>query len=195
MYCAELEGDERGPAPDLAMGAEYCFVGIAVDESGNIVGVGCTAARVGESDPVDVILSPADGVNRATTCGPEVMLDSGREDSGRPDTGMMDSALPDTGVIDTGVVDTGTPDSGPTEATITVIPAQGGGASVRNIATGRTWSFDYPVVFELNTIVGTSYQISPRTGTFDSFTGGGCEGMNPCVHNVVGSTTIRLSFL
>ena len=199
VYCAELMGTEPGPAPDLTTGSEYCFVGIAVDEMGNVIGVGCTSARVGGGGDVDVILSPADGVNRPTRCGPEVMLDAATDsfvtDTGPGDTGGPDAGMQDTGVMDTGVVDTGTPDAGPQDATITVIPGPGGGALVENVVSGMGWSFSYGTVFELNTITGFRYRITPTGGVFGGFSGGGCEGMNPCELTVTGSATIHLSFM
>lgn len=69
VYCAEIDGSSRGPAPEgLVDGERYCFMGTAFDSGGRVVSVGCAVAAVGGS-PITVTLSPSDSLAREQVCG------------------------------------------------------------------------------------------------------------------------------
>lgn len=68
IYCAEIEGTARGPAPQgLADGERYCFMGTAFGASGRLESVGCAVATVG-SGSITVTLSPSDEASREARC-------------------------------------------------------------------------------------------------------------------------------
>ena len=68
VYCAEIDGAARGPAPEGLIGGErYCFVGTAFDASGTLISVGCEVATVG-AGPITVMLSPSDELTRERAC-------------------------------------------------------------------------------------------------------------------------------
>lgn len=68
VYCAEIDGASRGPAPrGLIDGERYCFVGTAFDASGGLISVGCEVATVG-AGPITVTLSPSDELTRERAC-------------------------------------------------------------------------------------------------------------------------------
>lgn len=192
-YCHELIGGAPGPAPEgLEEGRRYCFLGTAIDESGEAFAIGCTVVEAG-GDDVNITLSAFEEARViARQCdSPVVQLDAGRPvDAGRMlDAGPPDASLPDGGAPDAGPgFDAGVrePSTLPNGTAIDVF-VQGEGAGDVFVTTGTgTPLGPQPVrdfVLQIETVVGNPVVLRAQADTgsrFVGWNGSDCGTQNPC---------------
>ncbi|MFK7984413.1 MAG: hypothetical protein AB8I08_00150 [Sandaracinaceae bacterium] len=204
-YCHELIAGAPGPAPEgLEEGRRYCFLGTAIDESGEAFAIGCAVVEAGGED-IEITLSAFD---EARVIARECDTPSPQDAGPRIDAGPMDAGTQDGGPVDGGPVDAGlgfdagtrTPSELANGTAIEVFVQGEGEGDVFVTTAAGTPLGPQPVrdfVLAIETVVGNPLILRAEADAgrrFVGWNGSDCGTQNPCTFVMDRNEAIRAVF-